>query len=208
MPLPPPRILAAALAAACLGLLAAALAAQPVPSPAPAPVPPAAAAPAAGAADFGESIEVDVVSVEVFVTDRAGKAVAGLGRGDFELQVDGKAVAITNFYAGTSASATAAPGAPAAGEPATAAAPASQASDPAGTPEDRRLNLIVFVDNLTLTPEARNRAIESLSAFFRSGLRPGDRVLLASYDGQALKLRRPPPATSRRPSRRSTRSPR
>ncbi len=71
---------------------------------------------------FSESIDVDVVNVQVFVADRSGRPVRGLGRDDFELQVDGKPVDITNFYAAGAAEETA---------PATAVAPAPAAASPA-----------------------------------------------------------------------------
>jgi VWFA-related protein len=41
-----------------------------------------------------ERIEVRLVTVDVLVTDRDGAAVPGLGREDFELQVDGEAVPV------------------------------------------------------------------------------------------------------------------
>jgi VWFA-related protein len=147
------------------------LAAQPAPLPAPAPL----------AETFAESIDVDVVSVEVFVTDRSGKPVAGLGRGDFELRVDGRPTPIANFYAAGGDAAPAAEEAPAAAARATSA------------PDDRRLTLLVFVDNASLRPAARLQVMEPLERFFRAGLGGGDRVLFASYDGVAVKIRRPPP---------------
>jgi hypothetical protein len=48
---------------------------------------------------FFESLDVNVVNVEVYVTDRRGEPVSGLGRDDFELYEDGHRVPITNFYA-------------------------------------------------------------------------------------------------------------
>src|SRR5712692_243528 len=48
---------------------------------------------------FFESIDVEVVNVDVVVTDRQGQAATGLGRDDFSVFEDGKAVPITNFYA-------------------------------------------------------------------------------------------------------------
>jgi VWFA-related protein len=152
------------------------------------------------ATSFSEAIDVDVVNLEVFVADRSGRPVTGLAQGDFELLVDGKPVAITNFYAAAGGSGGAggrsggspggkagglggAPAADGGGDPRAAAAPAG---------DDRRLNLAIFVDNLNLTVEARNQALQSLDKFFRAGLRRDDRVILASYDGRAVKLRRPP----------------
>ena len=48
---------------------------------------------------FVESIDVNVVNVEVYVTDKKGDRVTGLGRDDFELFEDDKPVKISNFYA-------------------------------------------------------------------------------------------------------------
>lgn len=149
-----------------------------------APLRAAAPPPAAG---FGEAIDVSVAEVQVFVTDRGGKPVTGLGKDDFELRVDGKPTPITNFYSEEGAPATATP--PAAAAPAPAGAPAATAAAPRSA--DRRLNLAIFVDNLNLTPGARNQALRSLSQFFREGLRPDDRVLVASFDGHGVDVRLP-----------------
>ena len=46
-----------------------------------------------------DSVRVDVVNVEVFVTDKDGKPVYGLKREDFELIVRGEQVEISNFFA-------------------------------------------------------------------------------------------------------------
>ena len=139
------------------------------------------------AAGFGEAIEVSVAEVQVFVADRGGKPVTGLGKDDFELRVDGKPTPITNFYAEEGAPAPPAAAAPAAATP--AGAPAATAAAPRSA--DRRLNLAIFVDNLNLTPGARNQALRSLSQFFREGLRPDDRVLVASFDGHGVDVRLP-----------------
>ena len=48
---------------------------------------------------FSEAIDVRVINVDVFVTDRSGQPVAGLPRESFELRVDGKVMPISNFYA-------------------------------------------------------------------------------------------------------------
>ena len=49
-------------------------------------------------ATFVDAIDVQVVEVDVVVTDRKGRPVPGLAREDFELNVDGQPVGITNFY--------------------------------------------------------------------------------------------------------------
>ena len=47
---------------------------------------------------FIDTVDVQVVEVDVVVTDRKGRPVKGLTREDFELFVDGRPVEITNFY--------------------------------------------------------------------------------------------------------------
>ncbi|MYB18493.1 MAG: VWA domain-containing protein [Holophagales bacterium] len=47
---------------------------------------------------FVDSVEVQVVEVDVVVTDRKSRPVKGLAREDFELYVDGQPVEITNFF--------------------------------------------------------------------------------------------------------------
>ncbi len=50
---------------------------------------------------FVEEVSVRVINVDVTVTDRSGEPVAGLGRADFEIRLDGQPIPISNFYAET-----------------------------------------------------------------------------------------------------------
>jgi VWFA-related protein len=148
----------------------------------------AAAEPPRPEAGFSESIDIDVVSVEVFVSDRSGKPVAGLGREDFELRVDGRPVAITNFDARSAA----AGGQPAAGAAAGVAGAGAKGRAAAREADERPLTLALFVDDMNLTPSARNPTLQLLEGFFQSGLRRQDRVLIASYGSRGVQLRTPP----------------
>lgn len=47
---------------------------------------------------FVESVDVQVVEVDVVVTDKKGRPVKGLNREDFELYVDGEPIEVANFY--------------------------------------------------------------------------------------------------------------
>src|SRR5262245_37230559 len=47
----------------------------------------------------GETVDVDLVTVEVRVTDGNGRPLEGLHRGDFRLLEDGRAVSISHFAA-------------------------------------------------------------------------------------------------------------
>lgn len=138
-----------------------------------------------------EELDVNLVNVEVFVTDRKGNRINGLTKDDFELLVDKKPVAISNFFAVQGGSVQTEipqmmerPGV----EP-SAPAPAP-ARDVAPLPEDQRLYLIVYVDNFNLRPFNRNRVIRAARGFLRSRLRPGDESMLVSYD-RSLNIRHP-----------------
>ncbi|HUP42040.1 MAG TPA: hypothetical protein VM599_02400, partial [Thermoanaerobaculia bacterium] len=47
---------------------------------------------------FAETLDVEVVNVEVRVIDRKGRPITGLAREDFELFEDGRRVEIAHFY--------------------------------------------------------------------------------------------------------------
>ena len=48
---------------------------------------------------FIDSVDVNVVNVDVYVTDKKGTRITGLTKDDFEIFEDKRPVAITNFYA-------------------------------------------------------------------------------------------------------------
>ncbi|HSF41155.1 MAG TPA: VWA domain-containing protein [Thermoanaerobaculia bacterium] len=128
-----------------------------------------AAQPAPG---FGEVVEVNVVNVDVYVTDNDGQPVSGLDKRDFELYEDGKRVEITNFEAVDRAAA--APGSPTPPSPGeTAVAPAAPADG---------LHLVVYVDNFNLHSGNRARAVRQIREFFTQQLVPGDQVMMVTYD--------------------------
>ncbi len=145
------------------------------PDPGPAETPPEGAA--EGESAFFETVDVTVVNVEVFVTDKKGNPITGLGRDDFEILEDGRPVAITNFYAVES-------GRPVAGAPpaAPAAPSAPKAAAPAEIPAEQRLNLIVYIDNFNIRPFNRNRVFRRLREFLHDKLDSEDRVMLVTYD--------------------------
>src|SRR5688500_15126490 len=95
--------------------------------------------------DLGEIVNVNVVNVDVYVTDKSGKRIQGLTKDDFEVLENGKKVAITNFYAveGGKAKMIGDDPVPAAQVPATPGPPGQAAP----LPEDQRLRLVVYIDN-------------------------------------------------------------
>jgi len=143
--------------------------------------------PAAGAQEkadeptFYESIDVQVVNLEVFVTDKDGKRVTGLTRDDFQLREDGKPVEISNFFAVGDA-----PVAAAASDTPPALSGNAPVPAPAAPPEEQRLHLAILVDNLSLLPDGRNRLLKSLRDEVIPRLRADDLALVATYQGSTV----------------------
>ena len=172
--------------AACALLLALAgpaLAAPPA-KPAPAPAKPAAGGTGKADEPFVEIVNVGVVNVDVYVTDKKGNPVTGLSKGDFQLLENGRPVEITNFYAVNDGKAVTplTPIEAAATEPATPGALPPAEMEKVKTPEDQRLRLIVYIDNYNLRPFNRNRVMRELRAFIGQKLTKDDQMMLATYD--------------------------
>jgi len=146
---------------------------------------PAAAGDRSPAGAVVDTAQVNLVNVEVFVTDRSGRPVLGLRRDDFQLFEDGKPVAISNFYA------AAPPGAaPAEASDAEEAAllPAATASAP---PLEQRLSLVLFVDNTGITPAQRNIALQRGAALLDAVFRlPRVEVMVVTH-GPFTRIRQP-----------------
>lgn len=135
---------------------------------------------------FAESIDVEVVNVEVQVADRDGRRIQGLARGDFDLFVDGQRVEIVNFSEVAEGSAVG-PKDPAAAAP---VEPVPEPAEATALPEPEPLSLVVYVDNDNLRPFRRNRALQQLGQVLDGMVGPRDRVMLVTRDG-SLHVRRP-----------------
>ncbi|MCP4657863.1 MAG: VWA domain-containing protein [bacterium] len=118
---------------------------------------------------FVDRVDVDVVNVEVFVTDREGRRITDLTREDFAVFEDDQLVEITNFYAVARS--------PGAGDEPAAAAGAEV------PPQDQQLHLAVFVDNYNLRPADRARVLEALPGFLEERLAEGARIMVVDHNG-------------------------
>ncbi len=134
---------------------------------------------------FIERVEVNVVNVVVWVTDKKGRPIHGLTRDDFELYEDGRQVPISNFFEVET------------GRPVTPGTslldPADQQTGPLPylpTPEDQRLSLIVYVDNFNIAPSNRNRVLRRLRRFLFESVGADDQVMVVSHD-RSLHIRQP-----------------
>ena len=127
---------------------------------------------------FIDRVDVDVINVEVFVTDRGGRRVPGLSPDDFEIFEDGQKVEISNFYAVAREDRLMQDlardrqmireGRPRLERP--------------ELPEDQQLNLMVYVDHYNLRPQNQNRALDQLEGFLEDRVAQGDNVMLVGYN--------------------------
>jgi VWFA-related protein len=124
---------------------------------------------------FFDVVTVDVVNVEVYVTDKEGNFVDDLTKDDFEIFEDGKPVAVSNFYSVDEGTV----GTPVA--PGQQAAPAVPGVAPA-VPDDQRLYMVVYIDNFNIRPFNRNRVFRRLRDFLNQNVRSTDKVMLVTYD--------------------------
>lgn len=129
-----------------------------------------------GPPSFAEAVDVRLVSIDVYVTDKSGLPVGDLERSDFQLFVDGRPVEITNFSRMSreiTATGEARPESES-GSSTSVPEPASRSPEP--------LTVILYVDNSSLTPPHRNRVIGDLQDFVDREARDGTRFLVASYN--------------------------
>ena len=108
---------------------------------------------------FTEEVSVRVINVDVIVTDRSGRAVAGLGRDDFELKVDGRPMPISNFYseAGEVERGTGRPAIPEARRD-----PSFRSLEEIRAGGPRRSHVVILIDHTRLRPSNRKRAFNAL----------------------------------------------
>ena len=146
------------------------------------------APPAVGAAQdeappsaFSETVDVEVVNVDVYVTDRAGKPVTDLGRDEFTLLRDKKRIDFDYFYASGEA---------AGGRFVAARKGRRKGADAKGADWGRAEaewreppHLVLFVDNVNIAPASRNRVLGRLRGFLAEAIAQGARVMVVSNDG-------------------------
>lgn len=131
---------------------------------------------------FGERVEVEVVNVDVVVTDAAGKRITDLLREDFRLEVDGKPVAIDYF----------AP--PGAQRP--AATPSAPEPDLA-TVDLSRANLFVFVDQSALEWRTSQQILDEVRQFVLPRAGGSEHIMIAAF-AENLRILSPPTADRKR----------
>ncbi len=131
---------------------------------------------------FGETVEVNLVNVEVAVTDRNGQPVSGLKPEDFVVLEEGKPVEVTNFYEISGGQVVPLASEGFATEQATPGADQAVVLAGEDAPQRPPLSMILFVDNINISPNNRERLFTSLREFLTENWRDGMRVMLASNE--------------------------
>jgi VWFA-related protein len=119
---------------------------------------------------FSEIVEVELIEVDVLVTDKDGNPVLDLTPSEFKVLDDKQPVTLTHFAPPT-ASPAAGPGAIA---PTLGTLP---------RPRQNFRQLVIFLDELRLNLRSRHLVLERLGEVLQKELTPDTRVLLASYTG-------------------------
>jgi len=123
---------------------------------------------------FVETLDVEVVNVEVRVTDRKGRPVTGLTRDDFELSEDGRRMEIEYFSE--------------VGEGREPEAPDEAAAPQAGgelaavplRPSAELRHFVLFLDLDHLAPDGLRRTLPDLEGFVEEVLGPRDRMMVVA----------------------------
>jgi VWFA-related protein len=143
-------------------------------TPAPSPAPAASPEVPAPASSATFPTQVEVVTVDVVVTDKKGQSVTGLTKNDFVVTEDSDAQTITDFEA--------------------VQLPAVANEKPAPRPRvstnlDRESHagrsFVILFDDIHLTLAGGQRAKAAVAQFLKTGVREGDRVSLVATGGGA-----------------------
>ena len=129
---------------------------------------------------FVESVDVEVIEVDVVVTDRKGRPVRGLGRDDFELYADGERVEISNFAEFESILGAQPAGGPRSG---------SSGAPPTGAASN--LTVVLYFDDANLHGPHRTRALRRLAEAVAPWRDWGARYMLATFRDR-LEVVKPP----------------
>ncbi|MDE2978065.1 MAG: VWA domain-containing protein [Acidobacteriota bacterium] len=134
---------------------------------------------------FVETVDVQVVEVDVVVTDRKGRPVNRLTREDFELYVDGRPVEIANFYESNVFSdwteVETHPRTPAEDEP----------SVRAGSVNEDALTIVFYLDDANLYLANRTRLLRRLESAVEPWRTMNAHFMLARFENRVEVVVRP-----------------
>ncbi len=140
--------------------------------------------PGAGSAPFIAREGISVTNLDVVVSDSKGNRVTGLKKEDFVVIEDGIELPVSNFYAIEQGRFIL--------PPEEAAAPAAPEAPPAAVPTPLpapKTRVVLFIDNLHITPFDRNRVLKNVEAFVRESIKGDVEGMIVTFN-RTLKVRR------------------
>jgi VWFA-related protein len=117
----------------------------------------------------GDTIDVSIVNVDVFVTDKQGKRVTGLTANDFEIRENGRVQPITHFAEYSDAEDVR----------------ARNQNGEAATPPAVKRTILVFVERFSLPTFRTEPMFASIRKTLRSVVRPGDSAAIVFWDNES-----------------------
>lgn len=139
-----------------------------------------------GGLSFREEIELTIVSVIAYVTDKKGDPVVDLAQEDFRILHDGKAREISHFKLYTEEVFNSRLEAPVDLGP----TPTPADADPQPKGDEEPVYIVLFVDHENLHPLDRNRVLSRAKEFVRDNLHPPVQMMVATFE-KSLKIIQP-----------------
>ena len=129
---------------------------------------------------ISERVEVSVTNVDVVVTDSKGNRVNGLTRDEFEVFQDNVPQTITNFYAVSGGKLLLEDG---------KEVPIDSPAAAVEIPQQLKTRYVVYIDNLNIQPQNRNRMFKRLKEFISENVGPQAEAMVVTYN-RSLKVKR------------------
>ncbi len=136
-------------------------------------------APPPGLPPVSEQVVVAVTNVEVVVTDSKGNRVSGLTKDDFSVVQDGVPQKITNFYAVSGGKVFLEDG---------KVLPLESSEAKTELPQEVTARYVIYVDNLNIQPQNRNRMFKRLKEFVGQTIGPNAEAEVVTFN-RSLKVR-------------------
>jgi VWFA-related protein len=127
-----------------------------------------------------DRVDVSVTNIDVIVTDSKGNRITGLTAKDFEVFQDAVPQAITNFYAVSGGKVLLEDGK-------TLPIDAPEAAEE--IPQQLKTRYVVYIDNLNIQPQNRNRMFKRLKEFISTAVGPHAEAMVVTYN-RSLKVKR------------------
>ena len=141
-----------------------------------------------GGLSFKDEIDLTVVNVIAYVTDKGGHPVTDLTKEDFRLLHDGKLREISHFKLYTEEGFSSRLEAQPENNPATV--PTENPTVDQQQPEEQPVYIVLYIDHENLHPLDRNRVLRKANDFVRDNLHPPVQMMVATFE-KSLKIIHP-----------------